>query len=52
MNVEMIRKPWFRVKSLKMPIGICTLLHEIFVLMFKLINIKDSEGNKCLLNCS
>jgi hypothetical protein len=28
MNVEMIRKPWFRVKSLKMPIGICTLLAE------------------------
>ncbi|PFG04936.1 hypothetical protein ATG71_1732 [Bacillus sp. es.034] len=47
MNVEMIRKRWFRVKSLKMRIAL-----EIFVLMFKLINIKDSEGNKCLLNCS
>lgn len=52
MNVEMIRKRWFRVKSLKMGRGISTLLHGSFVLMFKLINIKDSEGNKCLLNCS
>lgn len=49
MNVEMIRKRWFRVKSLKMGMRIA---REIFVLMFKLINIKDSEGNKCLLNCS